>query len=90
MQVIFPDSKVRALPIRMREDENLRIHIGKMLNKMDTGVFEISVASDEIDFYEFAEKTNLPRELVEDIEEIKNGIVNFSGKYHFNSVEIFS
>lgn len=81
LQVIFPDSKVRALPIRMREDENLRIHIGKMLNKMDTGVFEISVASDEIDFYEFAEKTNLPRELVEDIEEIKNGIVNFSGKY---------
>ena len=38
----------------MKEDEDLRNYIAGMLDKMDTDVYEISVASDEIDFYEFA------------------------------------
>jgi len=81
LQVIFPGTEARALPIRMRENEELRTYIGRALNEMDTGVFEISVASNEIDFHEFAEKLDLPREIVEDIEEIKNGIVSISGRY---------
>ncbi len=81
LQVIFPESKVRALPIRMRADEELRTYIGRMLNKMDTGVFEISVASDEIDFHEFAEKLDIPQEIIEDIEDVKSGIVSIAGKY---------
>ena len=48
---------------------------------MDTGVYEISVASDEIDFHDLVQKLDLPKEIVEDIEEIKNGIVNINGKY---------
>ncbi len=48
---------------------------------MDTGVFEISVASDEIDFHEFAEKLDIPKEIIEDIEDVKSGIVSISGKY---------
>lgn len=43
---------------------------------MDTGVYEISVASKEIDFHDYAKKLALPEDLVDDIEEIKNGIVN--------------
>ena len=81
VQVIFPETKVRALPIRMRADEELRTYIGRMLNKMDTGVFEISVTSDEIDFHEFAEKLDIPKEIIEDIEDVKSGIVSISGKY---------
>lgn len=81
LQIIFPETKVQALPIRMKADEELRTYIGKMLKKMDTGVFEISVASNEIDFHEMAEKIDLPKELVNEIEEIKNGIVNLAGKY---------
>jgi len=81
LQVIFPETKVKALPIRMKMDADLRTYIGSMLGKMDTGVFDISVASKEIDFHEFADKVHLPQEMVEEIEEIKNGIVNISGKY---------
>ncbi len=81
LQVIFPETRVQALPIRMKEDEDLRNFIGRMLNKMDTGVYEISVASEEIDFHELAEKLTLPKELMEEIEEIKNGIVNLAGRY---------
>lgn len=81
LQVIFPETTVQALPIRMKADEDLRNYIANMLDKMDTGVYEISVASDEIDFHEFAQRLDLPKEIVDDIEEIKNGIVNLAGRY---------
>ena len=81
LQIIFPETTVQALPIQMKKNEELRAYIAQMLKNMDTGVFEISVASKEIDFHEFAEKLDLPNEIVEDIEEVKNGIVNLAGKY---------
>jgi len=81
LRIIFPSTKVRALPIRVRSDEGLRNYIGEMLDKMDTGVSRISVASREIDFHEWAEKLDLPKEIVDEIEEIKNGVVNLAGKY---------
>lgn len=81
LQIIFPGTQVQALPIKMSTDDELRNYIGKMLGRMDTGVHKIYVASDEIDFHEFAEKLDLPKEIIEDIEEIKNGIINLDGKY---------
>jgi len=81
IQIIFPDSKVRALPIRMKDDIELRTYIGEMLCKMDTGVFGIYVASEEIDFHDFANELQLPKEMIEDIEDIRNGIINFAGRY---------
>lgn len=81
LQVVFPETQVQALPIRLKEDEDLRSFIGSMLNKMDTGVSDVSVASDEIDFHEFTEKLDLPKEIIDDIEDIKNGIVNLAGRY---------
>lgn len=80
LQIIFPKTKVRALPIRMKDDTALQDYIGEMLRKMDTGVFNVSVASEEIDFHDFAEKLQVPQEVIEDIEEIRNGIVIFAGK----------
>ncbi len=81
LQVIFPHTQVQALPIRMTADDDLRNYISEMLEKMDTGVYRISVASDEIDFHELAQKLDLPKGIVDEIEEIKNGIVNLNGKY---------
>ena len=81
LQVIFPESKIKALPIRIKANSDLRTYIGEMLRKMDTGVFNISVASDEIDFYDLAEELQIPKKIIEEIEEIKNGIINLQGKY---------
>lgn len=81
MQVIFPRSKAKALPIQMRTNENLRQYVGKMLRKMDTGVEEIDISDEEIDFHEYADKVGLPPEMVEEIKEIKNGIVSLNGKF---------
>lgn len=81
LQVIFPSTKVKTLPIRMQKDTELRTYIGEMLSRMDTGVFDISVASDEMEFSYFAEKFQVPEEIVKEMEEIGNGIVSFAGKY---------
>ena len=44
------------MPIRIRENEDLRKFLGEKLRRLDTGVFKISADSKDIDFHDFAEK----------------------------------
>ena len=81
LQIIFPSTTIQGLPIRMQEDSEFRKFIADSLHRLDTGVFDISVVSDQIDFREFSEKIDLPQEIIDKVEEIKNGIVNLNGKY---------
>lgn len=81
LQIIFPETKVRALPIRIRENEDLRQFLGEKLRGLDTGVFKISADSQDIDFHDFAEKLRVPKRIIEDMESLQNGIVNLNGKY---------
>jgi hypothetical protein len=82
IQVIFPSSKVKGLPIRMSEDKDFQTFVSNSLSKLDTGVDKVSVVSDEIDFKEFADKNDIPIDIINDIEEMKNGIVSIQGKYY--------
>lgn len=82
IRVIFPNSKIRFLPIRMSKDMDFQRFISDSLSKMDTGVTQVSAVSDEIDFHDFAEKTNLPKELIADIEEKEQGMFSVGGKYY--------
>lgn len=81
LQIIFPKTKVQGLPLRMDKDLDFRQFISDSLRKMDTGVVDITVVSDEIDFQDFIEKLDIPSEIVNQIEDIKNGIVSIGGKY---------
>lgn len=81
LQEIFTYTQVQALPIHLAKDKNLHEYISNKLNDMDTGVNKLSVAKDEIDFYELAQKLELPEKIIDEIEEIKNGIVSLNGKY---------
>ena len=87
LQIILPDTNVVALPLRMKENEELQTYISAMLSKMDTGVANISIASEKIDFHDFAEKMHIPEEIISDIEDMANGVVNFDGKYFVFSEE---
>lgn len=80
IQVIFPESSVRALPLEIKKNEELRKYLAKMLREMDTGVRDITVEKNEIDLQKFEADMNLPRELVAQIEETKNGILMFAGR----------
>lgn len=81
IQVIFPKTKVQWLPIRVKEDADFREYLSNTLNKLDTGVSKINVSGSEINFQEFAEKMNLPSELVNDVENNKSGLISLNGKY---------
>lgn len=87
LQIILPDTNVVALPLRMKENQELQQYISVMLSKMDTGVNNISIASEKIDFHDFAEKMHIPDEIISDIEDMASGIVNFDGKYFVFSEE---
>lgn len=82
IQVIFPNTKVRFLPIRISRDMDFQRFISDSLSKMDTGVVRVSAVSDELDFHDFAEKAHFPKELILDIEEKKQGMFSMGGKYY--------
>lgn len=81
LQAIFPKTKIQGLPLRIQANTDFKTFIAENLKKLDTGVSNISVVSDDIDFQDLAEKLDLPKEIMEEIEEIKNGIINLNGKY---------
>ncbi len=82
IQVIFPNTKVGLLPIRISRDIDFQKFISDNLNEMDTGVERVSAVSDELDFHVFAEKTHLPQELIRNIEEKRQGMFSIGGKYY--------
>lgn len=81
VQVIFPNTKIQWLPIRVKENSDFREFLSESLSKLDTGVSKISASGAEINFQEFAEKMNLPKELVADIENKESGLISLNGRY---------
>lgn len=80
LQTVFPSSSIQLLPIRMKQDEKLRKYIADKLNTLDTGVSDVSVFGKKITFKDFAEKYDIPADVIEDMEEIENGIISINGK----------
>lgn len=83
IEVIFPESTYRGLPIRVWTDDNFRKFMKESLGNLDTGVSNLLASGDEIDPREFAEKNELPSEFVDDVEDIQNGYIMLGGKYFF-------
>ena len=83
IQVIFPNTKVKFLPIRISQDMDFQKFISDSLSKMDTGVVNVSAVSDELDFHDFAEKAHFPKELIQDIEGKKQGMFSIGEILHF-------
>ena len=81
IKVIYPQTKLQGLPIRVKQDKNFREFLSRTLNKLDTGVFNISASAEIIGFKELIDKMEIPDDIVNEIEEMKSGIVNLNGKY---------
>lgn len=82
IQIIFPTTKVQALPIRIKQDNLLREFISKKLEILDTGVTNVTVSEEKNSLEEIREKLKLPEEIVQDIEDTEHGIVVLNGKYY--------
>lgn len=81
VKIIYPNTKLQGLPIKVKKDESFREFLSKNLNILDTGVFNISASAEIIDFKDLADKMEIPKDVINQIEEIRNGIVNLNGKY---------
>lgn len=82
IQIIFPTTKVQALPIRIKQDNLLREFISKKLEILDTGVINVTVSEEKNNLDEIKEKLKLPEKIVQDIEDTEHGIVVLNGKYY--------
>lgn len=78
---IFPNSKIRELPLRVRENNELRDFLSYSLCKLDTGVDNITL--EDLDFREFAKKNKIPSETINDLENKGDGMLNYKGDMFF-------
>lgn len=82
IKTIFPGSKLQGLPIPVKEDEEFRNFLSEELKNLDTGVSAITAEGKEINFHDFADEMDLPKQLVEDVEDMKTGILCLNGRYY--------
>lgn len=80
--VIFPDSKIQNLPVRIINDEELKAFLSRNLSSLDTGVFNLSTSKKEFDFDDFAKKMKLPEEIINTLSQGKQGFAVINGKYY--------
>ncbi len=80
--VVYPNMKVNALPIAIKRNEDFREYLSKELNKLDTGVLDISTDSKKINLRELAEKIKIPEEMIQKIESDQRGVIELYGKYY--------
>lgn len=80
--VVYPNMKVNALPIAIKHNEDFREYLSKELNKLDTGVLDISTDSKKINLRELAEKIKIPEEMIQKIESDQRGVIELYGKYY--------
>lgn len=85
LQVIDPQTKLHGLPVKVKQDEEFRKFLSTTLSKLDTGVFNISASSEEVDFKQLIEKLKIPADVINQIEDMRSGIINLNGRYYIFS-----
>lgn len=81
IQIIYPNTKLQALPLMLQSDEDFRIFLSKELHRLDTGIDDVFTSNNDIELSKFADKYSVPNEIIHDIEETQNGLINFNGKF---------
>lgn len=65
----------------MKVDRNLESFIAEKLNQLDTGIQSADVESAPVDINEYAEKYDIPKEIMDDINANEAGIFRFNDQY---------
>lgn len=82
LQIVYPNTKLQALPIKIQKDEQFRDFLSEKLHSLDTGVDRVSTTENVLDLSEFEEKFGIPSEVIHEIEEIQNGMISLNGKFY--------
>ena len=76
IEIIFPNSKIRLLPIRIKSHAELGNMLGSTLHELDTGVTNISLSEQVVAFEKFVDDLQIPEELASEILQSSGSIVN--------------
>lgn len=82
LQIIYPNTKLQALPVKIQQDEKFREFLSDKLHSLDTGVDKVSITENILELSDFEEKYSIPSEVIHEIEEIQNGMINLNGKFY--------
>lgn len=82
LQIIYPNTKFQAPPIKIQQDEQFGKFLSEKLHSLDTGVDRVSTTENILDLSDFEEKYNIPSEVIHEIEEIQNGMISLNGKFY--------
>lgn len=82
LQIIYPNTKLQALPIKIQKDEQFRDFLSEKLHSLDTGVDRVSTTENILDLSDFEEKYGIPSEVIHEIEELQNGMISLNGKFY--------
>jgi len=78
---IYPGTKLQGLPIKVSMDSEFSEFLSDNLRLLDTGIYKIAASTKKISFQDMIDKMEIPNEVAEEIEGLKNGILNIDGKY---------
>ena len=59
LQIIYPNTKLQALPIKIQKDEQFRDFLSEKLHSLDTGVDRVSTTENILDLSDFDEMISL-------------------------------
>lgn len=80
VQFVYPFSKVKALPVAIKTNEDFTEYVENTLKKLDTGIFKVTTETRGIRFDEFLKNKRLPQDMIEEVQKIRSGIVEVDGK----------
>ena len=81
IQIIFPESKFIALPLKMKADKDFETFIAEKLSQLDTGIQSADIESEPVDLNEFAEKNHIPDEILDEITINESGVFRINDQY---------
>ncbi|MDR1687961.1 MAG: ATP-binding protein [Clostridiales bacterium] len=79
LQVIFPHSKFHMLEKKLK-NSRLADFLGEKLKSYDTGVDKIFSTFKKVNINEMLNEMDVPKKIIEDIEETESGLVEINGK----------
>lgn len=80
INIIYPNSTLQDLPVIIRYQTKLRDFLSEKLQILDTGVNAVTTSAKKMQLSDFAEKYNVPEELINEIQEVQNGSLGVNGK----------
>lgn len=87
IEVVFPDSQVKGLDRRVAKDKDFAIELSHFLQRVDTGVENVTTKDLPIDAESFFKQINLPDEILQELYDVQQGTLQINDRYYIFETE---